>query len=274
MRAGRCRTRCRHRVARRGLGHVPRRRSLIFFFGSASSPAAFVYAHSADTLYRLDADTKQVAVVGQFGGGCDQVIDLAVDSMLNAYVTTSYAFYKLDLKTAACTQVSNGTYPNSLSFVPKGTVDPNGEALVGYAIGVAHRRTGTGAVTTIGSLSGGYQSSGDIVSVIGSGTFLTVKAGPGGAATSCRSNPTTGDIVQNLQVDQGTRRCTGESWAGTVYGFDNAGEMFSIDSSGKTLVTVNIPVPNPPPGLSFWGAGSTTAAPPKSADGGGIPVIQ
>ena len=56
------------------------------------------------------------------------------------------------------------TYPNSLSFVPKGTVDPNVEALVGYNGGTYVRiDTVTGAVTSIGNLGSGYSSSGDIV---------------------------------------------------------------------------------------------------------------
>jgi hypothetical protein len=50
--------------------------------------------------------------------------------------------------------------------------------------------------------------------------------------------------------------------------------VFSIGYAGGALVTTDIPVPRPPPMLSFWGAGSTTAAPPMSADGGGIPVLQ
>jgi hypothetical protein len=61
-------------------------------------------------------------------------------------------------------------------------------------------------------------------------------------------------------------------WAGTAYGFDNGGDVFSINVQNGTLVTTPIAVPNPPPGLQFWGAGSTTAAPPTAADGGGIPI--
>ena len=46
------------------------------------------------------------------------------------FVTTFNGFFKVDCTTAACTSIKSGTYPNSLSFVPKGTVDPNAEALV------------------------------------------------------------------------------------------------------------------------------------------------
>jgi hypothetical protein len=240
----------------------------------AGSSPGFVYAHSSGTLYRLDPASKQIAVVGPMSGGCTQVIDLAIDSTSNAYVTTSTDLWKLDLGTAACTFIASGTYPNSLSFVPKGTLDPNVEALVGY-VGSTYIRinTTTGAVTDVGALSGGYTSSGDIVSVIGGGTFLTVKGGPDACADCLLEvDPKTGDLVRDYGSVNHADVFGLAFWAGTAYGFDDAGQVFSIGWQSNALVTTDIPVPNPPPGLSFWGAGSTTSAPPMSADGGGIPT--
>jgi hypothetical protein len=240
----------------------------------AGTPVALIYAQSADTLYRLDANSKQVAVVGPFTGGCSSVIDIAIDSNSNGYVTTSSDLWKVDLQTAACTNIASGNYPNSLSFVPKGTLDPNVEALVGY-VGSTYIRinTTTGAVQNVGALTGGYTSSGDIVSVIGGGTFLTVKGGKGNC-NDCllQVDPKTGDLVQSYGSVNHVDVFGLAFWAGTAYGFDNGGEVFSISVQNGTLVTTNITVPNPPPGLQFWGAGSTTAAPPTSADGGGIPI--
>lgn len=243
---------------------------------SGGTPVALVYAHSDDTLYRMDANSKQVAVVGPFSG-CDDVIDIAIDSSSNAYVTSYSGLYTLNLTTAACTLIASGsTYPNSLSFVPKGTLDPNVEALVGY-VGSEYIRidTTSGAITDIGGLSGGYTSSGDIVSVINGGTFLTVKGGSENCSDCLlQVDPKTGDLVQSYGSVNHTDVFGLAFWAGTAYGFDNGGQVFSIDVQNGQVVTTAIPVPNPPPGLSFWGAGSTTAAPPTSADGGGIPVIQ
>jgi hypothetical protein len=240
--------------------------------GGTGTPVAVVYAQSAGTLYRLDPTSNQIAVVGTFSGGCDSVIDIAIDSNSNGYVTTSSDLWKVDLKTAACTHISSGSYPNSLSFVPKGTLDPNAEALVGYnGSTYIHINTTTGVVTNVGGLTGGYSSSGDIVSVINGGTFLTVKG------TNCNDcllqvDPKTGDLIQSYG-SVGHADVFGLAfWAGTAYGFDNAGQMFSIGWVNNKLVTTDIPVPNPPPGLSFWGAGSTTSAPPTAADGGGIPI--
>jgi hypothetical protein len=240
----------------------------------APAPVPVVYAHSAGTLYRLDPSNNQIAVVGPFQG-CSDVIDLALDSNSNAYVTTYSGLYTLDLTSAACILIASGTsYPNSLSFVPKGTVDPNVEALVGYVGSTyVHINTTTGAIQNVGTLSGGYTSSGDIVSVIGGGTFLTVKDGPNNCGDCLlQVNPTTGDLIQDYGSVNHVDVFGLAFWAGTAYGFDNGGDVFSISSQNGMLVTSDITVPNPPPNLSFWGAGSTTAAPPVSADGGGLPI--
>jgi hypothetical protein len=240
---------------------------------------AVVYAHSDDFLYKLDPSTDAISVVGPFIG-CSEVIDIALDQSSNAYVTTESAtggtgsFYKLDVTTAICTHIADGSYPNSLSFVPAGTLDPNVEALVGY-VGAQYVRidTTSGAISNVGTLSGGYQSSGDIVSVIGGGTFLTVN-GNGCGDCLLQVDPATGDLVQSYGSVGHVNVFGLAFWGGTAYGFDDTGEVFSIDVAGGTLVTTSIPVPNAPLGLSFWGAGSTTSAPPTAADGGGIPIKQ
>jgi hypothetical protein len=244
--------------------------------GSAGMPVPVVYAHSPNQLYKLDPTTNAITVVGNFTGACilDTIIDIALDENSNAYVTGFGGFYKLDLTTASCTLVAFGTnYPNSLSFVPKGTLDPNAEALVGYQ-GSTYVRidTATGAMSNVGSLSGGYQSSGDIVSVIGGGTFLTV-TGNGCGDCLLQVDPKTGDLIQSYGSVNHAMVYGLAFWAGTAYGFDDAGEVFSISTMGSSLVTQDIPVPNPPAGLEFYGAGSTTAAPPTAPDGGGIPIM-
>ena len=50
---------------------------------------------------------------------------------------------------------------------------------------------------------------------------------------------------------------------GTAYGFSEAGELFQIDFGDTTVTTTQIEVPGAPSGLSFYGAGSTTSAPPQ-----------
>jgi hypothetical protein len=222
---------------------------------------AEVYGHSPNTLYRLDPVTKQVTTVGDFGG-CSSVIDIALDKDSNLFGTTFGGLYRIDKNTAVCTLISNGSYPNSLSFVPKGTVDPNTEALVGYN-GSTYIRidTVTGAVTPIGSLQGGLISSGDIVSVINGKTLLTVN-GLNCGDCIIEVNPTTGDMIQNWGP-VGYGAVFGLAfWAGKAYGFSNAGQLFEISFGATNVTTTPIAISSAPPGLSFWGAGSTTSAPP------------
>jgi len=228
----------------------------------------YVYAQSPTVLYKVDPVAKTMTTVGAFNG-CTSVIDIAVDANNNGYATTFSGVYHLDLTNANCTLIASGSYPNSLSFVPKGTLDPTVEALVGYNGSTYIRiNTTTGVVTNVGALTGGYVSSGDIVSVTNGGTFLTVN-GNGCGDCLLQVNPTTGDMIQNYGTINHAAVYGIAFWAGTVYGFDDAGELFSITWSGSSIVTTNIPTT---PGLEFWGAGSTTSAPAKSPDGGGIPI--
>jgi hypothetical protein len=224
---------------------------------------SIVYGESSDTLYQLNPDTKAASAIGPFVG-CTGVIDLALDKDSLIFATTFSGMYTINPANAHCTLVATGnSYPNSLSFVPAGTVDPLVEALVGYH-GSDYVRidTKTGAISTIGHLTGGYTSSGDIVSVKDGGTYLTVK-GAGCDQSDClfEIDPATGDRKQNLGTLTGYTDVFGLAfWAGKLYGFTNAGQLFEINLKGG-LSTTPIQVPNAPAGLSFWGAGSTTSAP-------------
>ena len=225
----------------------------------AGAATAEVFGQSAATLYRVDPTTKTVTVVGDFQGCNDSVIDIALDKTGQMYGTTFSSFVKIDKNTAKCTLIKSGSYPNSLSFVPEGTVYPNKEALVGYNGSTYVEIDPTnGNVTTKGSISGGLVSSGDIVSVIGGDTFLTVN-GTGCNDCVVTVNPVTGDLIKNLGPLPYGAVYGLAFWAGIAYGFDSAGELFSYDV--MTGATQKINVPNPPPNLSFYGAGSTTCAP-------------
>jgi hypothetical protein len=219
-------------------------------------------------LYSVNPDTETVTTVGFFFGCDSDVIDIALDKNSTMYATTFGGVYTIDTSNAACTLIASGTtYPNSLSFVPAGTLDPNVEALVGYQ-GATYVRSDTtsGAMTAVGSLGTTYTSSGDIVSVIGGGTYLTVTGGSDCTANDClvEVDPSTGALVTNYGSVQHTAVYGLAFWAGNVYGFDSGGDLFRVgfpDAGGLAVTT--IPIPNQPLGLSFNGAGSTTAAPRK-----------
>lgn len=223
-----------------------------------------VYGHSPDTLYKLEPYSKQVTVVGSFKGGCVDVIDLAIDKDSKIIATTFGGIYWVDKTNAQCTLIKSGTtYPNSLSFVPAGTLDPNEEALVGYKTSTYVRiDTTTGAITTLGGLSNGYKSSGDIVSVKGGGTYLTVN-GNGCGDCLFQVDPKTGAMIKNWGPT-GYGSVYGIAfWAGSVYGFTNYGQLFELTfANGQLVSSGEINIPNAPADLQFWGAGSTTIAPP------------
>lgn len=231
-------------------------------FDGAAGQVAEVFGESPDTLYKLDPITKAVVVVGMFQG-CSQVIDLALDKDSNMFATTFNGVYRVDRTTAVCTLIAMGSYPNSLSFVPAGTLDPNVEALVGY-VGAEYIRIdpSTGAITNVGTIGGGLSSSGDIVSVKGGGTYLTVN-GPGCGDCLIEVDPASGALKKNWGPVGYSSVFGLAFWAGAVYGFDNGGDLFQVNFNGAALQTTSIPIPNKPAGLQFWGAGSTTSAPPS-----------
>jgi hypothetical protein len=227
-----------------------------------------VYGHSKDTLYRLDPITKAVTVVGPFKN-CLPIIDIALDEKSTLYGASYEVLYTIDKNTATCSEIAKGDYPNSLSFVPKGTALPNEEALVGYVQGDYYRiDTKTGARTKLGALGGNLISSGDIVSVKSDGknaarTYLTVKGGTQCNQKDClvEVDPTTGKMLKNWGSIEHEEVFGLSFWAGKIYGFSNNGSLFEVTFGTNQLATTPIAIPQKPTGLSFWGAGSTTSAP-------------
>jgi hypothetical protein len=205
---------------------------------------AEVFGHSATTLYRVDPNTKAVNVVADFKGCTGSVTDIALNESGAMFATSKDKLYAVDRKTATCTFISNGAYPNSLSFVPRGTLDANAEVLVGFE-GADYIRIDT---------------------VKDGPTFLTVKADTG--ATRCKTedclvelDPKTGQISTDFG-EIGYSQVFGMSfWDGAIYGFTNTGTLIEVRANGTNLVTKKLTIPGAPSDLSFFGAGSTTSAP-------------
>jgi hypothetical protein len=240
---------------------------------------AQVFAHDATTLYVLDPNTKKVTMVGTFD--CltsGSMVDIAIDRNGNMIGSAAHAnsmgrlaglLMTIDSKTASCQILSHpDSAITSLTYVPAGTLLPGAEALVGYSEDMYLQiDPATGAVTQVGLLntaaSGGthWVSSGDVVSIINGGTYLTVTSD---------SPDSQGDRI--VEVDPATgalKRIIGATgykdilglgyWAGVAYGFTLAGQLVQISlTNGASTV---IPIPDAPSDLSFLGAGTTTAAP-------------
>jgi len=228
-----------------------------------------VYAHSKDTLYKLDPISKEVTVIGPFGCQISWgMLDIAVDKNDRIIGSIQGALLEIDKDTAQCWKLADtSTTMNSLTFVPAGTLDPVEEVLVGYERDQYIRfDMVTGKTTLVGYLnsanSGGvsWVSSGDIVSIVNGGTYLTVHPSDNSSKDSIvEVDPKTGKVLKVIG-NTGFASLFGLGyWGGIAYGFGDDGKLSEIDlTTGKG---VEIPLPSMPAGLSFWGAGVTTVAP-------------
>jgi hypothetical protein len=241
-----------------------------------------VYAHSDLTLYRYDPIAGSFTTVGDFSClevsmGVAEMLDIAVDRAGNMVGTAAMSEHtvitgrlvSIDKKTAACTVLKTGSYPNSLAFVPVGTVLPDREALVGY-VNDAYVRIDpdTGNVTGIGNLNAPgaanpWMSSGDIVSIVGGGTYVTII--PKGSVTAdpdgdriAEVDPATGAITRVIGATGAAGLYGLGYWGGIAYGFSSSGLLVKIDLT--TGAGTPIPITGGP-ASGFYGAGTTTIAP-------------
>lgn len=216
-----------------------------------------VYAHSADTLYRLNPSTLKLSKVGAFvwPGSADTMTDLAIDRYGDLIGVSFNSIYRVDPQNARCTRLAQIAVDfNGLSFLP----GSDGEILVGVTQdGIVYRIDKlTGAAQQIGAYGAGIPSSGDIVSVRGFGTVATV------------TRPLISDHDWLARIDESTGKASligdiGYSgiwglgfWRGKVYGFSTHKQALEIDvNSGR-----GTPIPDAF-GIDFWGAAVTTSAP-------------
>lgn len=246
-----------------------------------------MFSHTADTLYLFEPIHHVLTKIGQFDclSAGDSVIDIALDRTEQMYGTTFQAFIKIDPLTAKCTKIKDGLgtipYPNSLSFVPAGTVDPTKEVLVGYAFNSGGLATNyvkinaqTGLVENVGDLNtlaepNKWAASGDMISLIQAGnkSYLTVKlqvAPEAGAVNDSLAeiDPSTGRIKSIIGMI-GTMQTYGLGyWAGKGYGFAANGNVIEIDmTNGSSNVVQSNVDPSTGALLPWYGAGVGTQAP-------------
>ncbi|MBX3203605.1 MAG: hypothetical protein KF764_00990 [Labilithrix sp.] len=249
-------------------------------------PPGRVYAHTAKTLYLFEPLGQTLTKIGPFAclNPSDRMLDLALDRDGVMYGTSDDGFLKIDPVDASCSYVKEdraAQYPNSLAFVPIGTVDNTKEVLVGYRYDPNATNQATvyakieldGTMVNIGTLNDPaapikYRSSGDIMSMIRNGNkaYLTVKPIATDAGTGndllAEVDPKTGRIIK-IVGDVSHKNLYGlAQWAGTAYGFDESGNIIEINMQtgvGTTLTTLTeegTPV-------AWYGAGVTTDAPTK-----------
>jgi hypothetical protein len=246
-----------------------------------------VYAHTTDTLYLYEPVSGTLKKLGAFtfdkAGTESAIIDIAVDRTGNMYATTFSNFFSIDTSTAKCTWIATTDplvdFPNSLSFVPAGTVDPGKETLVGYAsngdnVAVTYVKidTTTGLMTTLGDMNATvtgpqYRSSGDIISLIqdGNRTYATVKlqvdGGASGTDLLAEVDPADGHLKRIIGDTKQTNLFGFGYWAGKGYGFSDTGRIVQIDmNSGNSVVLLTL-TSDAGAALPWYGAGVTTQAP-------------
>lgn len=247
------------------------------------TPPGAVYAHTAQNLYLFEPISKKLSFVGPFQclDAGDSMIDIALDRDGIMFGTSFDGFLKINTTNGSCEYVKKdpfAQYPNSLSFVPTGTVDPTKETLVGYQFDATNAGTiyakidiATGAITKIGDLNDPnaavkYKSSGDLIALIRNGNkaFLTVKTLVADAGTGndllAEVDPKTGRLIRIINDIKKKDLYGFGFWAGTGYGFNAGGEILEIDmtnATSKTLMTLT-----EDGGVAAWyGAGVKTFAP-------------
>jgi hypothetical protein len=228
-------------------------------------PGATVFAHTDKALYRMNTETLEISLVGNFGGAftaADSMTDLAVDATGLMIGISFTQIYRIDQSTAAATLIGAATLQqafNGLSFVPSelalGTKGPD--------ILVASRNTDgrifqidldTGAVSQLGDM-GPYMTSGDIVGVHGFGMVATVTGPAPGGDVLVRLAPKT-FAATPIGAGTGVTSLWGMGyWKEHLYGFASGGNFVELDISTGRATPIRV-TPQ-----AWWGAAVTTAAP-------------
>jgi hypothetical protein len=227
-------------------------------------PVGQLYAHTSDTLYRLDLALKGIVEVGKFSFDKQKglVTDIAVDEGGQLYAITHEDLFKCAIANAKCTWLADlPSEFNGLTFVEKGTVDPVQDALIGISEAGAwtHVQFSGGKVKLVklGQYPSGWLSSGDAFSVFGIGCYATLK-GKGNSDTLVKVDPKNGKILEFVG-ETGVSKLFGLAWwQGVLYGFSSSGGVYSLDvQTGKATPVQGLMVPK---GVAWWGAGVSTRA--------------
>ncbi len=229
-------------------------------------PVGNLYAHTKDTLYFLDVPNAKFQKVGVFSFNKNKglVTDIALNKWGNLFAVTYGDLFQCNRLDAKCVWLAKLPQEfNGLTFIPEGIVDPNQEALVGIAGKGAwyHVQFGGGKVTlkAIGGYGGTWWSSGDAFSVVGVGTYATLKKCNGCDNYLAEVDPATGKIKKLIGKTGKAKGLFGLAWwAGVFYAVSSDGFVYILDvKTGDATKVKGITVPK---GVKWWGAGVSTRA--------------
>lgn len=218
---------------------------------------ASAYAHTDTDLYRFDVQTFAIELVGTLAVDDPDAVftDVAIDRYGVLYAITFDDLYVCSPQTAECwLQGALPASSNGLTFLPQGTLLADRDALVGIAEdGTWSLLTVTGGVvqaTSAGAYGGGWSSSGDVFSVLGTGTFASVDQD--GDDVIVEVDPTTGAITRQIVSVPYTGIWGIAGWDDVIFAFDGEGDVLTIDpATGAWSVVTTFPV-------SWYGAGVRT----------------
>ena len=217
-----------------------------------------VYAHSAQELYKIDPESLELSLLGNFNWPAaeDEMTDLAVDKDGLIIGVSRNVIYSVDDETMDCTALATiEEHLIGLSFAPH----PFGEG-ADVLLGLTKEGTiydisaQSGVTRLIGALGDNWQGSGDLVSVKDAGTFATVQRNDLETDWLVEIDTLTG--LATPIGDTGFDKLWGLGyWRGKVFGFNDLGEFVLIDvDTGEGTLQLNN-------GLRWWGAGVSTIAP-------------
>ncbi|MFK8001363.1 MAG: hypothetical protein AB8H86_17340 [Polyangiales bacterium] len=232
---------------------------------------AVVWAHSGRELFRFDPLSNRVTSVAVFNTTEDpdaadffSMTDIAVRSDGALFGLGRRRVWSINPETAECTSVvTTDVLGTAMSFVPAGEISAREELIVGYEddddrAKLARVDLEADRVEDLATFSGDCETSGDITSISGLGTFITLRC----------ADDDTQDYLATLNVMTASITIIGPTgvediwglgfWAGVFYGFTESGQLVEInaDTGASTVISNDIGSED-----GFWGAGVTTEAP-------------
>jgi len=227
-----------------------------------------VYAHTSSELYYLDVKTAEVYLVGAFqfpsGASSREMTDIAIDRHGVLYGISFDDVFVIHPQTAKCWRLA--TLPssfNGLTLIPREETGEATDALIGitndgtwWRMSLGPGLPGTPAqlsLTPYGGFGGAWESSGDVFSIVGVGTFASVDTASSDRDQLVQVDPKTGAAIATIgSIGSYTQVWGLAGWTQRAYGFEAGGKVLVIDlATGAILTEKDM-------GKAWWGAGVRT----------------
>lgn len=198
---------------------------------------------------------------------CPALDEVAVDGEGAIYAANAQQLHRVDATNRTCSRVgtASGPYPPAMAFVPRGTIDPARDALVGYSSSGDYVRidVSTGTVATVKTNALGGATAGDLVAV-GVKLFAVMRGGPCPDDCLWEVSPTTGERVGGAAGTlPGGRTVTGlAQWGGTLLAFTDQDAIYELDPASPGNARTRSQPPNFT-NVTYRGAASHPYAPPR-----------